>query len=152
MERATSRWEQLVNAEHQLFEAKKRFLAESTDVERELARALQRASDRGTALRLLLTLDISLLISLVDDLVRLASVDHSDVALARRAIARIPAAWRESHLWKHVEPLLEDGGEEEYRRLAELLRDLSSEYLHTLVARALDHPDEEVREVGVDFS
>lgn len=147
----SARWSDVVSADAALFEARRRFLA-GGNVDDELRHALTRATDRGAALRLLMSLDVSLIIGLITELVSLASVAHADISLVRQVVGRIPGEWAEAYLWDFIEPVLEQGGGEEYRRLAELLRGLDSEHLGRLVSRAAASNDEEIREVAEDFA
>ena len=147
-------WDKYVVAERSLFEARARLLdvGESLLVG-QLGKALRSASQRGTALRLLLTLDDRFRIGLLDDLLDLASTGHADIALVRQVIQSVPPGFLDGRLSDAIDARLVDGNDEEFRRFAELLQLLGrdAELAH-LVARAMASPDHDVREVGVDFS
>ncbi len=66
------------------------FFSGCTDRELVIRQALNNASDRGTALRLLLYLDVKERLPFFDDLVSLTSVDHSDVELVWKVILSLP--------------------------------------------------------------
>ena len=50
-----------------------------------------------------------------------------------------------------AEPLLQDGTDEEYRRLLELYIDIDRELTQRLAGRALQHDEPDIHEVGEDF-
>ena len=118
-----------------------------------LATALSTPSQRGMALRLLPMLDESIRQQMFPTLMKLAAVGHSDIQLVREVIRSIPSDWVEEHVGSEVEKILDClPTYEEYRRLAELLDLLHSPYLRTLVKRAAQSDDLDIREVASDFS
>jgi hypothetical protein len=116
-----------------------------------IKKALHNPAERGTALRLIEYLKLEEHQSLFDDLVDLASVSHSDIELCRKAILSLPKTWVLANIEKSAEPLLQDGTDEEYRRLLELYLDIDRELAQRLAIRALQHDDPDTREVGEDF-
>jgi hypothetical protein len=145
-------WNDLSGIEQRsLAEILRRWANVSTKVD-VMREALSTPHQRGTALRLLLVLGDEMKMKVFRNLVELSSVGHSDVALCRSVIKSMPRRW----VLENIEPIVrvllqETGGEEEYRRIAELYAELDSELLEVHVERALKHPDEEVREAGLDF-
>jgi hypothetical protein len=112
--------------------------------------ALQSPLERGTLLRMWPILEGSVRRALFEDLVRCASCGHSDIELCRNAIL-FDRDWAIQHIDDIVGQILRNGGAEEYRRFAELYRDISPKLLSGLVQRAREHDDSEIREVGDDF-
>ncbi|MBA2305758.1 MAG: hypothetical protein H0W08_24430 [Acidobacteria bacterium] len=148
---AQVRWENLLEAESEFFRARRRVIEVGDSLVSLIRRALQIPSERGTALRLLLVVDVTQRMSHFSELMQLASVGHADVDLCRKVIQSIPGYWVESNLKAEILPILEGGGSEEYRRLAELLTELNSQLLNDLVEMALSSDDEDINEVGHDF-
>ena len=127
------------------------FLRGCTDRVAAIQKGLQNPGERGTALRLFFYLSLSERQSLLDELVDLASVGHSDIELCREAILSLPKGWLLEHIECSVESLLADGTDEEYRRLLELYVRIDDRLTEKLVKRALQHEDIDVREAGEDF-
>jgi hypothetical protein len=69
---------------------------------------------------------------LLNDLVDLASVSHSDIELGRQAILSLPKNWLLENIEKSAEPLLKNGTDEEYRRLLELYIQIDRELTERL--------------------
>jgi hypothetical protein len=59
--------------------------------------------------------------------------------------------WLMEHIEQEVTPLLIRGGEEEYRRIAELYAEIDVPLLERHVRRALAHCNQDIQEVGQDF-
>jgi hypothetical protein len=59
--------------------------------------------------------------------------------------------WLLDNIETQAESVLEDGTDEEYRRLLELYIQLDNGLAQKLVAKALQHPDIDIQEVGADF-
>jgi hypothetical protein len=148
---AQARWENLLEAEREFFRARRQVVKFGDSLFSLICRALQIPSERGTALRLLLVVDVTQRMLHFSELVRLASIGHADVDLCREVIRSIPDYWVESNLKVEILPILDGGGSEEYRRLAELLVELNSQLLNDLVEMALNSDDEDINEVGNDF-
>lgn len=148
---SSGEWETLLEAERTFFCARRQVTG-SSSLDSLIDQALRKPSERGTALRLLLVIDVAHRMTHFSQLVELASVGHADVALCREAIGSIPRYWTESNIRREVLPLLAAGDAEEYRRIAELLVELRSPLLEELVEMASDSDDEDINEVGVDFT
>jgi hypothetical protein len=144
-------WRALVDREKAFYAARAAFMSGATDRVAVLRSALRSAAERGTALRVLPLLPVAERQALFDDLVRLASVGHADVQLVRDAILSLPRDWTLTRLEAAAEPLLQDGTDEEYRRLLELYVQIDPTLTRQLAARAVRHTDEHVREAGEDF-
>lgn len=146
------RWGTLLEAEREFVAARRRVVALGEDLIPVLRSALAQPHERGTALRLLLVVDVGIRLALFPELVQLASVGHADIGLCREVIRSLPRYWVEANLGAEIRPILEHGGGEEYRRLAELLEELGSDMLDELVARAAASDNADVREVAEDFA
>ncbi|MCA1995148.1 MAG: hypothetical protein LDL41_24330 [Coleofasciculus sp. S288] len=150
-ENDTELWHKVFEKEIAYIQARQNFLNNCTDRIELIKKALHNPTQRGTALRLIVYLKIEELQSLFDALVDLASVSHSDIELCRKAILSLPKTWVLANIEKTAEPLLQDGTDEEYRRLLELYIDIDRELAQRLALRALQHDDPDIREVGEDF-
>lgn len=147
-------WHNLRQAEMDFFAVRWQFLSGCTDRALVIRQALNNASDRGTALRLILYLDIKERLLFFDDLVSLASVDHSDVELVWNVILSLPKDFLLANIEKSAEPVLNNAVEEayvEYRCLLTLYLKIDHHLTYRLAQRALQSEDEDVREAGEDF-
>ena len=144
-------WHKVFEREMAYIQARQDFIKNCTDRIGLIKKALHNPIERGTALRFIEYLNLEERQSLFDDLVDLASVSHSDIELCRKAILSLPKTWLLANIEKSAEPLLQDGTDEEYRRLLELYIDIDRELIQRLAIRALQHDDPDIREVGEDF-
>lgn len=144
-------WHKVFEKEIAYIQARQNFIKNCTDRIGLIKKALHNPTERGTALRLIEYLKLEERQSLFDDLVDLASVAHSDIELCRKAILSLPKMWVLANLEKSAEPLLQDGTDEEYRRLLELYIEIDREVTQRLALRALQHDDPDIHEVGEDF-
>jgi len=130
-----SLWETFVRSENDFYKARMALLSSARDLSALIASALNNANERGTALRLLAILPEESVRFHARKLVELASVGHSDIGASRFLLLKI----------------LKEGTEEEYRRIAELYRDLDDELLRRHLARCAASSNIEVREIAADF-
>lgn len=151
IEKDTELWHKVFEKEIAYIQARQDFLKNCTDRIGLIKKALHNPTERGTALRLIEYLNLEERQSLFDDLVDLASVSHSDLELCRKVILSLPKTWLLANIEKRTEPLLQDGTDEEYRRLLELYIDIDRELTQRLAIRALQQDDPDIREVGEDF-
>lgn len=148
-------WQTMFNAEQTFIGARMAFVRAAQagdDVVPIIEKSMRNPSQRGTTLRLLPLLDESIRRHMFPRLVELAAVGHSDIQLVRDVIRSIADDWVQEHIGSEVEKILGCSPTyEEYRRLAELLDLLHSPYLRTLVQRAAQSDDLDIREVASDF-
>jgi hypothetical protein len=85
------------------------------------------------------------------DLLDLASFLGPHTFRAREIILSFPRDWLLANIASAVAPVLQRGGDEEYRRIIELFLMIDNELARKLVLRATTHEDAEVRAVGRDF-
>ncbi len=145
-------WEEVVAAESAYIEARTRLFA--ADAETQLSLALESASGRGPALRILRDSPIELVMAVVPALFRAATRTHPQVGLARNVLGRIDSGWLSTALSPMVESVLanESSDWSDYRRLAEALAELGQrKLLVSVVDRAAHSDDEDIREVAEDF-
>jgi hypothetical protein len=140
-------WQKVFNQETAYIQARQDFLNNYPDRIGFIKKALHNPTERGTALRLIEYLKLEERQSLFD----LASVSQSDIELCRKAILSLPKNWLLANIEKRAEPLLQDGTDEEYRRLLELYLDIDRELAKRLAQKAVEHDDPDIREVGKDF-
>lgn len=124
------------------------------DLDGIISRALDKPSERGAALRVMEILPEQLVRPRIQQLARLAAVGHSDIALVRDVITtKIDRRWLADNLDRCVQPILAGAeDEEEFRRIAELYRQLDPGLLKTHLARCASHANEDVREIASDFA
>ncbi|GAA6624302.1 hypothetical protein [Scytonema sp. NUACC26] len=147
----TDLWHQLIDREKAYLEIRQNFL-NSCQSKVELIRlALQKPTERGTALQILHYLTLEERQSLFDELIELASVGHSDIELVRFTILSFDKIWLLNNIENCAESLLKKGTDEEYRRLLELYIQIDDELTQRLVMKALQQKDPEIQEVGEDF-
>jgi hypothetical protein len=144
-------WQTLVQREQAFYTARAAFIQGAADRIGVVCTALRSVAGRGTALRLFPMLTLAERQEAFADLVRVASVGHVDVQLARTAILNLPREWVLERIEAVAEPLLQRGDYEEYQRLLELYRDLDPGVTRRLAERAAAHADPDVREAGEDF-
>jgi len=144
-------WHKVFDQETAYIQSRQDFFNNCTDRIGVIRKALHNPTERGTALRLIEYLEVEDRQSLFDDLLDLASVSQSDIELCRKVILSLPKTWVLANIEKSAEPLLQDGTDEEYRRLLELYLDIDRELAQRLAIRALQHDDPDIREVGEDF-
>jgi hypothetical protein len=145
-------WTALCAAETAFYEARMALLRKAQDLTSVIGEALDKPAQRGTALRLLQILPEERIRPHVSRLVDLASVGHADIEHCRAVLERLDRDWLIQHLEDHVKPILRHGGEEEYRRIAELYTLLSADLLATHLARCAGHAEAEVQEIATDFA
>lgn len=144
-------WQKVFDQETAYIQSRQDFLNNCFDRIGLIKKALHNPSERGTALRLIEYLKLEERQSLFDDLIDLASVSQSDIELCRKVILSLPKNWLLANIEKSAEPLLQDGTDEEYRRLLELYLDIDRELTKRLAHRAVEHDDPDIREVGEEF-
>lgn len=147
-------WRAVFEAGRDLPAARAAFVIGAADPIAMLREALHDPGQRHAALGMLSSFPASERQKLFADLVELASVGHSYIALCREAILSLPRAWVVANIEEHAEPLFH--GErpdeyEEYRRLLELYSDLDADLTRRLARRAAQSADEDIREAGTDF-
>jgi hypothetical protein len=91
------------------------------------------------------------LMQLLPEWVDLVSNAHRHIAAGREIIRTLPRAWVVAHIEGIAAPLLQQGSEDEYRRLLELYSTLDRDLTWRLIRQALQHEDQDIREAGEDF-
>ncbi len=143
-------WKRLCEAEDAFYAARMALFASEADFEPLIDAALPLPYRRGTALRLLEILPEVESRRHLASLVSLASVGHASIGLVRSVILRIDREWLLDRVESHVLPMLDTGGEEEYRRIAELYEQLGGGLLAEHLSRCAKHADADVREIASD--
>jgi hypothetical protein len=144
-------WHRLIDQEKAYLETRQFFLNTPSRVEL-IRLALQNPSERATALKVINHLPETERQSLFEELLKLASVGHSDIELVRNVIMSFDKTWLLDNIENQAESMLNNGADEEYRRLLELYIQLDNGLAQKLVTKALQHPDIDIQEVGADFS
>jgi hypothetical protein len=107
--------------------------------------------DRVTAVYLLRYLTQEELIQLFNELVYLSSFSHGSVEIIRQIILSLPRDWVISNIKQVAEPIIKNGGYDEYRRLLELYLKLDHNLTTNLALRAINQEDSDIKEAGEDF-
>lgn len=144
-------WHKLVESETVYIESRQNFVRDCTNKVAIFHKALHSPAERGTALRLIEYLETEELQLLLNDLVDLASVSHSDIELCRQAILALPKSWLIENIETSTAQILKNGTDEEYRRLLELYIEIDLGLAGRLAKQALQHQDPDICEVGEDF-
>jgi hypothetical protein len=143
-------WEHLSASYNTYIQALQVFLADDFDRVGLIKHALFRKG-RITAIAMLQHLRQSELMQLFPELVILASSGHGTVGAIRKYILSLPREWVITNIEQFVEPLLENGTYDEYRRIMELYCELDYGMMKSLAQRAMTHSDPDIREAGEDF-
>jgi hypothetical protein len=117
---------------------------------------------RSTALRFLLVSDLSGIFSYSENgrtididivmiVLELASVGHNDIELCRNVIKMIPNYWLRDNLINLMEPILNNGDEEEYMRLAELCCDIDIDLLKYILKKSKESDNADILEISRYF-
>ena len=146
----TDLWHQLVDQEKTYLSTRQNFLNSPSKIEL-IRKALQNPLERATALKIINYLTQDERQSLFHELIKLASVGHSDIELVRHTIVSFDKNWLLENIETQAESVLENGTDEEYRRLLELYIQLDYKLTQRLAKKALQHPDIDIQEVGEDF-
>jgi hypothetical protein len=111
-----------------------------------------RSKDWLLVVELLRRLPGERLIPFLPRLFELASVGHGSITAVREAISAAPREYVERHLRELVEPLLQPGEEEEFRRMYELFRHMRMPAPAWFVDRVHADQCRDVRELEAEFS
>ncbi|MFK0733674.1 MAG: hypothetical protein ACFKPT_29395 [Gloeotrichia echinulata GP01] len=147
----TKLWHQLIELEKAYLETRQNFLNSCNSRVSLIREALQNPTERATALQIINYLTLEERQSLFAELIKLASVGHSDIELVRNTILSFDKIWLIDQIDTYAEPLLTNGTDEEYRRLLELYIQIDDRLTETLVIRSLQQSDLQIQEVGEDF-
>jgi aminoglycoside phosphotransferase family enzyme len=113
-------WQELVNQAHAYQQANQAFFQNCQDRLAIIKKALHHPTQRKVALDFCCYLTLEERQSLLDDLVELASVGHSDIEQVRQIILSLPQNWLLNNIENSANQVLEKATDEEYRRLLEL--------------------------------
>lgn len=145
-----SLWRAVIDAHAASLTAQQRFVTECSDPLPLFRRSLADPRERRWRMFLRHQPD-SVRLVLLDALLDLATVGHREIGMVRDVILAMPRDAVRIRWAERQEELLRDAGEEEYRRLLELLEHLDADACRQLAQRASQHDDEEIREAGTDF-
>ena len=144
-------WNRVVETERAFVEARMALFSGATSIVELVRQALHRPTERATALGIAKLLNPQQRQALFPDLLSLASVGHGLTSASRDLILSLPRDWVLSTIDKTAQPILEQGGYEEYQRLLELYAELDRDLALRLAQQAAAHKDPEVQEAGRDF-
>ena len=144
-------WNALIKSESNYKVARWELFKHCSSVIGVIKKSLHISYERESALRLVEYLSDKDYPHILDDLIEVASVGHSDIELCRKVILALPREWLLSNIEESLYRTLSQGEEEKYRRLMELCILLSNSLVEKLINKALLHPDENVKQVGRDF-
>ena len=144
-------WQELVDQAHAYQQANQAFFQNCQDRLAVIKKALHHPTQRKTALDFCGYLTLEERQSLLDDLVALASVGHSDIEQVRQIILSLPQNWLLNNIENSANQILGKATDEEYRRLLELYVKIHISITRKLIKQALNSDDLDICEVGQDF-
>jgi hypothetical protein len=151
-------WESLIAAHNKYISIRMKLFASGADIVTLVKSGLLKPSERHEALTIAGLLNEPRKREAFAELVWTASWDNGSVQMARQVIDTIDRDWVLEHLPAVVQPVLDraDGAHphsdrQEYGHMIDLLARYGSPYLDEVLARALAHPDADVREYAEDF-
>jgi hypothetical protein len=144
-------WQQFVNQANAYDQSRQVFFQQCKDRIKIIKTALHHPNQRRVALLFFEYLNETERQGLFDDLIDLASVGHSDIELVRQVILSFPQSYLLDQIESSAEIVLENGTDEEYRRLLELYLEIDISLVRRLIDRALKSSDPDIYEVGEDF-
>jgi hypothetical protein len=144
-------WQQFVNQANAYEQSRQVFFQLCEDRIKIIKTALHNPNQRRVALLFFEYLNDTERQELFDDLIDVASVGHSDIELVRQVILSFPQSYLFSQIESSAEIVLENGTDEEYRRLLELYLEVDISLVRRLVDKALKSSDPDIYEVGEDF-
>lgn len=147
----TSLWREVIEAHEASLAAQRRFVTLCHDPVPIFERALADPRERGLALTFLKQQPDYVRLKLLEPLLVLALVGHREIGLVREVLLGMPRDTVRAAIARRQDEMLRDAGEEEYRRLLELLEHLDVNACRTLAERVISHADEDIREAGEDF-
>lgn len=152
MDNRQKQWQHLVDCHEAFSLALQGFLIKLDESDRILVlkHALM-GRERSTAIYLLQYLKPSEKVQLFNELVFLASFSHGAIQVVRDAILAMPRDFVISNIEQVVEPFLENGTYDEYRRLLEFYASLDKVLTKKLAERAMRHENTDIQEAGKDF-
>jgi hypothetical protein len=145
------RWRLLIEADKAATAARTALFADRTCLVDLVRLGLRQPGERAVALDVASRLRTDEIQVLFPDLLALASFGHGLTDQCRELILRLPRAWLLSQVERHAEPLLADGGDEEYRALLGLYARIDPALALNLARRAAQHADSAVKEAGEDY-
>lgn len=146
-------WQRVVSNEWEFIESRIRFMKDCDNkvIVSLVRRALHTPNERRTALKLIPYLTNGKQQFLINDLIEVASLNHSDIQLCREVILGLPRGWLLDNIKGSLDKVLSNSLSEEYRRLLELCELIDIHLTKSLIEQALGHQDSQVRQVGEDF-
>jgi hypothetical protein len=143
-------WSDLLQAQAAYSAAFQKFLTNSPS-RVDVLRSALRGKDRQTALAVAKSLTLEEKKALFSEWVFLISWAHGAIQTARDILLSLPRPWVLERIEKEVEPYLQNGTEEEFRRFLEFFEILDEDLLTKLAQRAAVHADPDIKEAGADF-
>lgn len=116
-----------------------------------VSEALSSPTERSLALEIGALLPVHERKQLLGPLLSLASFSHGQIDTVRELILSLPLDWLKTNIRTFAQPILLDGGDEEYRRVLELYRQLDPGLMADLARRAALSDDPDIAEVGAEF-
>lgn len=144
-------WQQFVDQANAYEQARQAFFQQCQNRVQLMREALYDPAQRRIALNFFEYLNLDERNSLFNDLIRLASVGHSDIELVRQAILSFSKKYLLDNIESSAEEILKNATDEEYRRLLELYTNIHISLVTQLMKRASNNHDPDIQEVGEDF-
>jgi len=146
----TDSWNNLKREFHGYMQSRWNFVKNPSSVE-VIKNAFSSPEERALALDLVAAYPESDRVIFFGQLISLASYVNGFTESSHNLILGLPHDWVMRNIEAAIDELLADGGYEEYRCLLELCCKLDRELMRKFAQRALNSPDEDIREAGTDF-
>lgn len=150
-EHIDDRWIQVERSHADLVKAVDAFLARAPGERVEALKANYGRNRRLVVMLLKEFVSVEDLKELLPFLLSNASSVHQYLFAFRQIILRIPREWLSARIEEAARPILDEGDDEDYRRILELCVEVEPAVARRIASRAVKSPDAEVRAVGAEF-
>lgn len=144
-------WSSYVLAASAYWNARRDLLTNCTSLLEIVREGLYPPGERGFAIELATLLTEEDRKQLFPDLLSLASSFNNVLREAQNLILSLPRDWVLANIEETAEPLLHDGTYQEYGTLLFIYKQLDPALAMKLARRAAENPDDDIKEIGVDF-
>ncbi len=142
-------WQRVIDSHEQYSRAFNEFL--TTQPRTEVLRQALRGKNRSLALQATPSLSMEEKLALFPEWIDLARLAHSPFHIAWGVIESLPREWVVRNIEKPVDAILQDEEETDYWMFLQLYARLDDELMRRLAARAANHADPDIRELGQEY-
>ena len=145
-------WKDFLKSENTYFAARQKFAQNANINKMSLVRAaLHKATERGCALRYLISVGDIDCNYLLNELLEIASLSSPNIQMARDLILRVDKNIVINGIELKLNDAFLSNDDEVIRRLAELSILIDMNLFKNLVSRALENSNSDIKEIGEDF-